>query len=144
MVLRIAVPRTMLLAACLVAIPVVLTWRQVRQTQLNHALFLAVNHSDAAAVRHLLRRGADPNACFRSPEDSQSPWQRFWNTLRHRPSLRTMISETPLMDAVAGRFGSDGDTARIMDDAEKLNALAAAGADVNCPVLAPVNSFIDP
>ncbi len=55
-----------------------------------------------------------------------------------------MISETPLMDAVAGRFGSDGDTARIMDDAEKLNALAAAGADVNCPVLAPVNSFIDP
>jgi hypothetical protein len=63
----------------LIAVPVALTWRQVRQEQLNHALTTAVDRNDTAGVRKLLRQGADPSASV-LPNDKRPIWERMFHT----------------------------------------------------------------
>jgi hypothetical protein len=72
---------TLLLLIGLIAVPVVLTWREVRQEQLNHALIAAVDRNEAAGVRRLLRQGADPNAQVHT-DDKRSLWKQVWDRLR--------------------------------------------------------------
>jgi hypothetical protein len=73
---------TLLVLVGLVAVPVVLTWREVKQEQLNHALIAAVDHNDAAEVRRWLRQGADPNA-----KDDFGETPLFW-LFHHNFALR--------------------------------------------------------
>jgi len=59
---RYATLLTLLPLVGLVAVPVVLTWREVRQEQLNHALIAVVIRNDLSSVYSLLKQGADANA----------------------------------------------------------------------------------
>ena len=51
---------TLILLVGLLAVPVVLTYREVRQEWLNHAMIAAVDRNDTGSVQDLLRAGAAP------------------------------------------------------------------------------------
>jgi hypothetical protein len=125
----------LLLLAGLVAVPVVLTWRQVRQEQLNHALIAAVDRNDVVNVRRHLCEGADPNAQV-LPEDKRPFWKRLLDLLRQRPIPSDLsppsifvkpVIEPVLMKAIAWSPRSDSDD----DNVDTVRALVEAGADVN-------------
>jgi hypothetical protein len=128
---------TLLLLIGLIAVPVVLTWREVRQEQLNHALIAAVDRNDAANVRRLLRHGADPNAEV-LPVDTRSVWTRLRDLIRHHPIPSAAPSPFPTWKAVAVHKPvlmeaiewSPSDKADP-DNVDTVKALADAGANVN-------------
>src|SRR5579862_7800588 len=70
---------TLLLLASVVAVPVVLTWRQVKQERLDQALFVAVKHNDTREAISLLQQGADANARAKT-----TPSMPFWRVLLNR------------------------------------------------------------
>jgi hypothetical protein len=59
-----------------IAVPVVLTWRAVRQKQLNHGLIAAVDRNDTSAIRQYLHAGANPNVPI-LPDDTRPVWKRL-------------------------------------------------------------------
>ena len=83
---------TLLPLAGLVAVPVELTWREVRQEQLNHALISAVIQNRASRVRSFLQQGASPNAFL--AYDDRSIWRRLLDTVLHRPRGRRRNQRT--------------------------------------------------
>jgi hypothetical protein len=119
---------TALLTLCmlfgLIAIPVVLTWREVRQEQLNHALIAAVDHNDAAGVRRWLRQGADPNAQVHT-DDKRSLWKQVWDRLRGRHIQTKAVPMSALVAAIEWSYDND------VDKADTVQALVDAGAEVN-------------
>jgi ankyrin repeat protein len=128
---------TLLILVGLLAIPVVLTWREVRQEGLNQALIVAADRNDTTGVRSLLKRGADPNVQV-LPADKRPVWKRIWNMLQHRPnpsdSARDsdwtgpeIAHESVLMKAVEWYPTDSTD----VDNADTIDALAHAGANVN-------------
>src|SRR5579862_7906409 len=62
------------------AVPVWLTWRQIRQDRLNQALIAAVKRSDASVVIRLLQQGADADTIDK-PHENLSVWQRLLQNL---------------------------------------------------------------
>jgi ankyrin repeat protein len=64
----------LLLMALLIAVPVGLTWRAVRQERLNQSLIAAVKRNDDRAVVSLLDQGADAN-CRDEPLRKFSLWE---------------------------------------------------------------------
>ncbi len=123
-----AVVLSLALLALLSGIPIVLTWRAVRQERLNHALIAAVRSNDTFAVRHLLHQGADPNAPI-LPEDTRSLWQRLLDILRHKPAPRPLIHDSALFEAID--YAPDAAYENFFDNVDTANALVEAGADVN-------------
>ncbi len=136
---------TLLLLAALVAIPVVLTWRQVRQEQLNHALIAAVDRNDTAGIRLLLRQGADPNA-LALPADTRSIWQRVREIARRQSPPPAGSRVFGLLRAIAWMPQSKNHTTYnngyihssppilgvdYQENVETIKALVYAGADVN-------------
>jgi ankyrin repeat protein len=133
---------TLLLLIGLIAIPVVLTWREVRQERLNHALVAAIDCNDTANgllrryVRHLLRIGADPNAEV-IPIDTRPIWKRMWDLLRHRRSPRPIADASALIMAVEWQpdLGLKGDLGLIgygdADNVDMVMTLVTAGAQIN-------------
>src|SRR5438128_1807657 len=67
----------------IVGLPVLLTWRAVRQERLDRALIAAVVKDDAPAVVSLLAQGADANARD-LPPDTRSFWRQMLDRLRGR------------------------------------------------------------
>jgi ankyrin repeat protein len=123
----------LLLLTSLIAALVVLTWREVRQEQLNHALIAAVDRNDAANVRRLLRQGADPNAQV-LVDDKPPVWKQFWDTLRFRSDPAFAPRMTALAAAITWNSHYDATKDHTIpdgDNADTVKALANAGADVN-------------
>jgi ankyrin repeat protein len=116
---------TLVLLIGLIVVPVVLTWRQVRQEQLNHALIATVDRNDATGVRRLLRQGANSNAQV-PLDDTRSVWKRLWEQLQLH-STPLLFEGTPLQRAVGL---DDTDNANVDKD-DIVAALAQAGANVN-------------
>src|SRR5579859_6520823 len=71
-----------LLLALLIAAPLALTWRVVRQERLNSALFTAIERNDTRQALMLLRQGADPNARRATDDKAPSTWHLLLLTLR--------------------------------------------------------------
>src|SRR5690348_2067230 len=67
----------LLLLLSLIGVSGWLTYRQMRQDYLNHALIAAIKRKDVAAGLTALTAGADPN----SREDANQPLS-FWQSLR--------------------------------------------------------------
>ncbi len=114
----------------LLAVPIGLTGREVRQECLNHTLIDAVERNDTAAVRNLLHQGADPNAPV-LPDDNRSLWRRLWDTLSRRSPHRSGAHATALLLAI--RPPEPDSNCRDLDKTAIVQALAAAGANVNVP-----------
>jgi hypothetical protein len=74
-----AVLLTLLLLIGLLAVPVMLTWRQVRQERLNRSFLLAVRRNDTRAVLALLAQRANPDE-----RELPSYTRSFWLTLLER------------------------------------------------------------
>jgi ankyrin repeat protein len=78
---KLAALLALLLLAGLVAIPIGLTWREVRQERLNHALITAAWNYDTQGVTALLEKGADARA--KVERNSKDPlWRQLWDRLR--------------------------------------------------------------
>jgi hypothetical protein len=116
---------TLLVLIGLIAVPVVLTWREMRQEQLNHALIVAVDRNDAALVRRLLHQGADANAAD-LPDDKRPVWKLLWDLLRCGSGQTTAHGKSALTTAILW-YPEDTDP----DNADIVRALAEAGANVN-------------
>jgi hypothetical protein len=123
---------TLLLLASVAAVPLVLTWRAVRQEQLNHALIAAVDQNDAVAVKRLLRAGADPNAQVLS-EDGHPVWTHFWDRLRGHATLSARPRKYALLEAVEHETMLDDCNMLVADcdEAGIVQLLLDAGADGN-------------
>jgi ankyrin repeat protein len=155
---RVAVLAVLLLAG-LLAVPVALTWRQVRQERLNQALIAAIRGRQQPKIASLLEQGADPNARMSAeqPGSQQSPpgfvatVKNGWN-LHNRPrqwtstALRVAVQQGNLnavrllLDKGAdpnARIGKSGYT--VLKTAcssqgpqlETMRLLLRHGADVN-------------
>jgi hypothetical protein len=116
----------------LVSVPVALTWREVRQEQLNHALIAAVERHDAATVRSLLRQGADPNAPI-LPNDKRSAWTRLLDHVLDRPVPTAFDTDSLLLKAVGWqpKRGPVSLETPAFDNADITRMLAESGATVN-------------
>jgi ankyrin repeat protein len=125
--------RTALLAFVLLvglaAIPIGLTWREMRQERLNHALIAAIDQGNTGLVRHLLRQGADPNTATIWSDDKRPAWQRFLDMGQRSPTSTVAPQETALSKAIEWEptavESSSGDKEAL------IQALVEAGADVN-------------
>lgn len=131
-----------------------LTWRQVRQSRLDHALIDAVEKRETHKMVALLQQGANPNA----PDEPQpefwgnptnvSNWWSWWEQFHKRQATVLMVavesgnreSVRLLLDRGADPMAryQDGDTALhracyIMAGTtiEVMGLLLAQGADVN-------------
>ena len=130
---------TLLLLTGLVAVLIMLTWWQMRQDQLNHALITAVNRNDTVLVRSLLSKGADPNAQV-LPLDARPAWKRLFDRLRHGSAPASASEGTVLAGAISWHPPRDAAIYDINHDFERDNAgiveaLANAGADVTFDLL---------
>ncbi len=78
----------LLLLIALLAVPAALTWWELRQERLNHALIVAVDRCDANDVASLLKRGANTNATV---EEIYGPMNFVWpmSVTRNPPSAPT-------------------------------------------------------
>src|SRR5579872_6192200 len=97
-----------------------LTYHRIRQAKLSEPLIAAVKARDAARVRELLDRGADPNARARL-DATPGGWARL---------LRTLLG------GASNTSHDPGDTPALMlaaakEDRECVSLLLAAGADPN-------------
>jgi ankyrin repeat protein len=123
-------PHSILISCCriagVLAIPLVLTWRQVRQTHLNDHLILAVIQNDAPRVRSLLRQGADPNPSWSYAFRSRTFWQILLDGIQHRSTSDSTHGGEPLL-AMAIELGGYRDVSRL----PVVEALLDAGASVN-------------
>ncbi len=81
----------------LIAVPLGLTWREVRQERLNQALIAAIKRNDTNSVTSLLEQGADANTRD-DPGRKISIWQRLMNQLQGRSSV-TADAPTALFQA---------------------------------------------
>jgi hypothetical protein len=119
------------LLAVVIAVPLGLTWRQVRQVRLNQALVAAVKRNDDQDVVTLLKQGADPN-CRDEPPHQFSFWQVLMQVaLRRKPP--TNDTPTPLLIAlkpVEGRDPGEKPT-YYPENIALIKALLDHGADVN-------------
>jgi ankyrin repeat protein len=126
---------TLVLLAGIVSIPIVLTWREVRQERLNHALIAAVDRNDVGAVRKWLCDGADPNAQA-LPEDKRPWWQRLVDLAQRRALPTALSTETALVKAIDWLPPADaGGDAWEEQNASIVTALLDAGADLNRKVM---------
>jgi hypothetical protein len=123
---------TFFLFAGLLAVPVILTWRQVRQERLNHALIASVDRHDTSEVRALLREGANPNTPI-VPEDKRSAWTRIFDRLLDRSAPTPYETDSILLKAVAWRAERDRfslEPPRV-DNTDIARMLVENGAIVN-------------
>jgi ankyrin repeat protein len=117
---------TVLLMAGLAAILLVVTWREVRQNQLNQALITAVRHKDAPTVGALLKHGADANA-----KEGNTARVSLWSWLRNRLTGKTTtIPRTATALAIACNYSGE-EEASSPQQLAIVAALLAKGADVN-------------
>ena len=120
----------LLLLAGILAVPVVQTWRQMRQVQLNHSLILAVQRNDTSAVVALMARKADPNARELPPYASSF---RFILMEHLRgPSAQQEAFPTALLVALHWRRNQAG--AVVIPTPHNfalVKALVGSGANVN-------------
>ena len=125
-----AVLFTLLLLAGLVAVPVVQTWRQVRQAQLNRSLILAVQRNDTGAVVALLARKADPDARELPPYASSFRYTLLEQLRAH--SANNDAFPTALLVALHWRRNASG--AVVIPPPHNIvlvQALVGGGANVN-------------
>jgi hypothetical protein len=66
----------LILLLLLIASPCFVTYRAVRQEQLNHILTVAIKHNNSSAVLAAIRAGADPNC--REYSSTPSPLWKVW------------------------------------------------------------------
>src|SRR5689334_3078743 len=83
------------LVAGFVGVPVLLTWRAVRQARLDRALIAAVKENNTQSVVSLLAQGADANA-RNVPPDTRPFWRQILTRLRRiqpqeRPSYPALL-----------------------------------------------------
>jgi len=111
---------TLLILLIVVGIPTGFFVRAVHHEQLNHSLIAAVENDDLAAVRRLLRQGADPNTPV-FPDDTRSLWQRAWDTFRSGHAPHPTASRSIL-------FVAAGHLPNRFHDPELTRLLKQAGA----------------
>jgi hypothetical protein len=118
-----------ILLAALIAVPVVLTWQQVRQANLNKQLVLAVTSLNVDQTRKCLRAGAAPNLLDTLPA-SESPFQILVRLLHHSPGNLNSMKGRPLLDSILRRKDARKNKQKCTEIALLL---LKAGADANCP-----------
>jgi hypothetical protein len=111
-----------------------LTYRQVRQDNLNRALIAAIKHRDVPAGLAALRAGADPN----SWEDTSKSLS-FWQSLRrlfagigkHNEPSAPKPGQTALIQALTQALTSDSAEDEHIALSPLIRALVTRGANVN-------------
>jgi ankyrin repeat protein len=124
---------SLLFPAVLFGVPVLLTWRAVRQEKSNRALITAITRQQIHQVASLLQAGADANS-EDLPEVPRSWWRLLLNEFRdscppHEQAL------TALLLAMGVRANNDpnegGFVFTIEDNPRIARLLIERGADVN-------------
>jgi ankyrin repeat protein len=118
--------------ALLIAVPVGLTWRAVRQERLNQSLIAAVKRNDDRAVVSLLDQGADAN-CRDEPLRKFSLWETLVQVL---PGRKSQPSDTPTPLLIALEYRKelklpDGELGLPPENLRLVGALLDHGAQVN-------------
>jgi hypothetical protein len=122
------------LICLVVAVPVALTWRQVRQDRLNRALIAAIKHNASEQVVSLLNDGADPNS---KDEPTRHPpmWRLLMEQLQNR---RPVVSHTATALNLALGYQPFGGSYLLFTDqklsAKAVKALIEHGAQVDTPM----------
>src|SRR5579871_2411587 len=93
--------KALLLLIPFLSIPSWLSYCQIRQARLDHALIAAIQQNNTVIAVSLLAQGANPNARA-LPPDNRSFWQRLLDNLRARhhpigqaPSALMMALNSP-------------------------------------------------
>jgi hypothetical protein len=108
---------TITLLVGLLAVPIILTWREFRQERLNHSLIAAAVQNDASRVRSLLQQGASPDTIVPSNHRSVSQW--LFDRVLHRsqPSIGSDIDRASVLMLVIyfrGKYGASYATAEAL------------------------------
>jgi hypothetical protein len=124
--------RKLLLPALLLALPILLIWREVRQQELNQALIAAVQHNDTHTVVALLDEGASANTRTSPPQLSW--WRALSNRLRgqssaSQPGIPVLV--LALGQQVSGTREHPEVSYHLTQNQEMVKALVAHGARVN-------------
>jgi ankyrin repeat protein len=98
---------TLVFLTGLAAVLIGLTWREVQQARLNHALTVALQSDATDRVTALLRRGADPNA--RVGPERPLTWHILLDRLFGRSGISTK-GDTALLIATRNRNRSEVDS----------------------------------
>lgn len=106
-----------------------LTYRQVRQENLNRALIVAIMHNDTSAALALLDQGADPNTRDEPPQQV-SVWQLFSNMFRPKHSNPSK-APTALLIALKWFSLREGWPSFPPDNPVLIHALLVKGANAN-------------
>jgi Ankyrin repeats (3 copies) len=130
-----------LMLALLIAVPVIATWRQVRQEHLNQSLIAAVKRNDDRSVESLLEDGADAN-CRDEPVRNFSLWQTLMQVVRGRRS-KPSHAPTPLLIALLRRRNPDGSGLiyHTPENTPLLRALLDHGANPNPSIYPPMSTL---
>jgi ankyrin repeat protein len=123
-----------LLLAGIIAVPLLLTWREVRQERLNHALIKAVDQDDVVAIRQWLHEGADSDAAV-LPEDNRPFWKRLSDLLRHTLHPAPTAYGSALLEAIRGYYPGFRDSDLDAKHYQIIQALVDSGANVNARVI---------
>jgi ankyrin repeat protein len=144
-------PVCVVVLVLLIAVPLGLTWRHVRQERLNWALINAVSRNDDRAIVSLLNQGADAN-CRDQPSRKVSLWQALTQMIRGRPP-QPPHGLTPLLIAVEGTNAKQRSNNYEVppENVRLVRALLDHGARVNVAdedgdtplILAARNGFLD-
>ncbi len=119
-----------LLLVGLLGVPGWLTYREVRQEQLDQALIAAIEREDVPTAIWLLRQGADGNA-GRRPKETLSLWQHFWDVLQGKHSKLPSAYPTALLMVLDWRHDAWGNTIALPEYPTLVKALIEHGANVN-------------
>jgi ankyrin repeat protein len=113
------------------SVPIGLTWRQVAQVQLNHALIAAIRRNDTHDVQRLLRQGADANSRY-DPGDQRALWLIFLDRLRGMAKPPPAIHGASALLVALGIERRMGSLLPVYEDASPIvQALLDHGADVH-------------
>lgn len=145
----------------LLAVPTLLTWRELRQERLNHALIAAVDRNDAIGVASLLKRGANANTTVEKSYEvdhflwpvsltlrdpvvpTPSPLERlltYWRSRVH-PDPDGFIRHLPLLCNACEVEGKNGAVIRILlNYGADVNATDEFGASALCCAAARGNN----
>ena len=137
--------RSAIITSCLLLLFVTvlcgLTWRQMRQQHLDHALIAAIEGWDAKAVHAALKAGADPNAWeFPDNEGKSQTARAFWQFLRDHFTDHPEVHGVPalwlalfpsLENAIPADSTITGDGSQPRVQLEIARALLDAGANPN-------------